>query len=115
MSLQPACMRVAPLLPCSGVFPFFLCDLMQLAFIKSHLGAFDSKVPVSPLRNLSVTVSREQAKSQAKTAAVISMLFLSEITSHKNSPSPFSGQMPLWLTIFFPAVGFLILYADMQA
>lgn len=88
---------------------------MQLAFIKSHLGAFDSKVPVSPLRNLSVTVSREQAKSQAKTAAVISMLFLSEITSHKNNPSPFSDQMPLWLTIFFPAVGFLILYADMQA
>ena len=38
----------------SVVFPFLLCDLMQLTLIKSHVGAFDSKVPVSALSNLSV-------------------------------------------------------------
>lgn len=57
VSLQWACLCACMyhcLLLYSGVFPFSLCDLMQLALIKSHLGAFDSKVPVSPLSNLSV-------------------------------------------------------------
>lgn len=57
VSLQGVCLHACTyhgLLPYSGVFPFSLCDLMQLALIKSHMGAFDSKVPVSPLSNLSV-------------------------------------------------------------
>lgn len=87
------------LLPYWGEYPFSLCDLMQLALIKSHLGAFDSKVPVSSLSNLSF--ARAQAKSKTSTAAVISILFLSEITSHKNTElkSPQSKQTStlLWL------------------
>lgn len=35
-----------------AVYSLSLCDSMQLALIRSHLGAFDSKVPVSPLSNL---------------------------------------------------------------
>lgn len=47
------------------------CVCLQLALIRSHLGAFDSEVPVSPLSNL--TFSKSQV-------AVISVIFLSEIT-----------------------------------
>lgn len=69
----------------SGVFPFSLCDFMQLAFIRSHLGAFDSEVPVSPLSNLRAAQAARGAKSEASAPTVISILFLSEITSHKNT------------------------------
>lgn len=72
---------------------------LQLALIKSHLAAFDSEVPVSPLSNLSF--ARLQAKSKASTAAVISIPFLSEITSRKNTEpnAPQSKQSTtlLWL------------------
>lgn len=64
----------------SCVFPFCLCDWMQLALIKSHLGTFDSKVPASLLSNLSF--ARVPAKCKASTPTLISILFLSEITSH---------------------------------
>lgn len=74
-----ACMYHCLLLYC-GVFPFSLCDLMQLAFIRSHLGAFDSKVPVSPLSNL-----RAAQAVHRRNPIVISILFLSETTSHKNT------------------------------
>lgn len=50
------CMHV--LLPATVqwcTFPFCLYDSLQLALIKSHLGTFDSKVPVSPLSNHTVT------------------------------------------------------------
>lgn len=47
------------------------CVSLQLALIRSHLGAFDSEVPVSPPSNL--TFSKSQA-------AVISVLLFSEIT-----------------------------------
>lgn len=53
---------------------------MQLAFIRSHLGAFDSKVPVSPLSNL-----RAAQAVHRRNPIVISILFLSETTSHKNT------------------------------
>lgn len=46
------------------------CVCLQLALIRSHLGAFDSEVPVSPLSNLTFSKSE---------AAIISILYLSEI------------------------------------
>lgn len=93
-----ACVYVSPPATVRRCIPFLsACDSTQLALIKSHLGAFDSKVPVSPLSNLSVA----QAKSKASTPAVISILFLSEITSHKNTAlkAPQSKQTTtlLWL------------------
>lgn len=110
------------LLPCD-VLPFS-CDFMQLALIKSHLGAFDSKVPVSPLSNLYVAQSRAKAKSKTSPPSVISILFLSEITSctktwrsklhSQNTPQPLSGQVPLCQTICISALRLLILCVDIQ-
>lgn len=84
---------------------------LQLDLIKSHLGAFDSKVPVSPLSNLSF--AKAQAKSKASTPAVISILFLSEITSHQNTElkAPQSKQTTilLWLNASVTDLYFLLL------
>lgn len=44
----------------------FLCDLIQLALIKSHLGAFDFKAPVSRLSNQTVTQAAHEQKIKKK-------------------------------------------------
>ncbi len=92
---------------------FSLCDSMQLALIKSHLGAFDSKVPVSPLSNLSVAQAGCRRNLRQSTPAVISILFLSEITSHKNTElkAPQSKQTTtlLWLNTSVADLFFLLL------
>lgn len=82
------------------------CISLQLALIRSHLGTFDSKVPVSPLSNLSFS------KSKASTPAVISILFLSEITSHKNTEhkAPQSKQTPALLLQNVCAVDHFLLW-----
>lgn len=76
---------------------FSVCDLMQLAFIKSHLGAFDSKVPVSSLSNHTVT----QAKCRESPPAAISISFLSEITHGAQSSAVKANHHPSLSDILF--------------
>lgn len=55
------CVRMSVHLQYCGIFPFSLSDPSQLALIRSHLGAFDSEVPASPLSNLSFVKAQANA------------------------------------------------------